>query len=123
MIELIAHLIGDYAIQDHWMASTKTSRWFPAVVHAALYSVVFRLLFWDASWLAIAIIGSTHLIIDRFRLARFWVDTWGVGKPGVIARLARCDTQDAPAWLGVWLLIIVDNTWHLAINHAALAWL
>lgn len=31
--------------------------------------------------------------------------------------------EAAPAWLAVWLLIIVDNTAHLAINYAALRWL
>jgi hypothetical protein len=30
---------------------------------------------------------------------------------------------DRPAWLAVWLLIIADNTMHLAINYASLKWL
>ena len=30
---------------------------------------------------------------------------------------------DLPAWLAVWLLIIADNTIHLATNYAALRWL
>jgi hypothetical protein len=33
------------------------------------------------------------------------------------------DIQPAPPFLGVWLLIIVDNTMHLCINYAALSWL
>lgn len=31
-------------------------------------------------------------------------------------------TPDAPAWLGVWLVIIVDNTLHIIINTTALIW-
>lgn len=31
--------------------------------------------------------------------------------------------SDLPPWLAVWLLIAADNTLHLAINYAALAWL
>lgn len=30
---------------------------------------------------------------------------------------------DRPEWLTVWLLIIADNTMHLAINYASLRWL
>jgi len=30
---------------------------------------------------------------------------------------------DAPAWLSNWLVIIADNTLHLAINYLALRWL
>jgi hypothetical protein len=30
---------------------------------------------------------------------------------------------DRPIWLAVWLLIVADNTLHLAINYAALKWL
>ena len=32
-------------------------------------------------------------------------------------------TPDAPPFLGVWLLILVDNTLHMCINYAALTWL
>ena len=28
-----------------------------------------------------------------------------------------------PAWLAVWLMIVADNTLHLAINYAALRWM
>jgi hypothetical protein len=28
-----------------------------------------------------------------------------------------------PIWLSTWLLIVADNTLHLAINYAALRWL
>ena len=31
--------------------------------------------------------------------------------------------SDTPPWLAVWLMIIADNTMHLAINAAAVQWL
>ncbi len=152
MPELLAHLVGDYILQNHWMANEKTRAWLPALVHAAIYTAVFALLTQD--WRALAVIGGTHLLIDRFRLARYWVEFWGVGVEGrVIAWImerrnhvrvevragpeagAKVDrywlhhgdfhrvpvTADAPPFLGVWLLILVDNTAHLTINHLALA--
>lgn len=43
-----------------------------------------------------------------------------------IAPLSDCPTgypPSTPIWLSTWLLIIADNTLHLAINYAALRWL
>lgn len=144
MPQLIAHLVGDYVLQSHWMAQNKVKAWLPAIIHVALYSILF--LFLADNWRQMAVISGTHLLIDRFRLAKYWVEWWGVGcsgslwKPRWFYDVVCSDggngktnvtftTEDhplweqAPPWLGVWLLIIVDNTMHLAINWAALEWL
>lgn len=141
---LLAHLIGDYVLQSHVMAMRKTSSWRWALIHAAFYSLPFAaLLAWlgaplDAAALALAIIGGTHAVIDRLRLAARWCQWYGVGHPGIWFRAVRWfwTTFDQgeyserdispeplfeapPPFLGVWLTIIVDNTIHLAINGAA----
>ena len=121
MEQLIAHLLGDYVLQNHWMANKKTQEWLPALVHVFLYSLPFLLL--TQSPLAMAVIVGTHLIIDRYRLAAYWVDFWGTGKKGWVGEKLGVELEDSPAWLGVWLLFIVDNTMHLCINYAALRWL
>jgi hypothetical protein len=120
---VIAHFVGDYLIQSHWMATEKTKRWLPAVVHAVTYTLPF-LLITRSPW-ALAVICVTHAVIDRYRLARHvcwlknqaapashrprWRDASATGYP-----------SDTPAWLSVWLLIIADNTLHVLINSAAL---
>lgn len=123
MEQLLLHLIGDYITQSHWMATTKTSRWFAAALHATVYGLPFLLI---GSWAAVAVIIATHAVIDRYRLARYvvfaknwandrtltWADCAGTGYPSA-----------TPAWLSVWLLIAADNTMHLCINYAALRWL
>jgi hypothetical protein len=123
MIQLILHLLGDYVTQSDWMANTKTSSTWAAFVHATIYSAPFLLI---GGWRALFVIWSTHLLIDRFRLARYvvfaknflgwpwpkWEDCKATGYPS-----AR------PAWMAVWLLIAADNTIHLAINWASLLWL
>jgi hypothetical protein len=116
MPELLAHLVGDYALQNHAMATRKTSssRW--AALHVACYMLPFLCL--TRSPAALAIIAGTHFLIDRFRLAGYWVRFWGIGVEG---RLTG-PVEPAPPFLAVWLLIIVDNTFHLAINHLALTW-
>jgi hypothetical protein len=123
---LIAHGVGDYLIQSHWMATEKTKRWLPAVLHAATYGLPFLVL--TRSPLALLIISGTHAVIDRYRLARHvvwlknqmgpkahrpqWADAKATGYP-----------SDTPPWLAVWLMILADNLIHILINAAALTWL
>lgn len=121
--QLVAHAAGDYVIQSHWMATEKTKRWWPALVHAVTYSLPFLLL--GASWPAMLVIVATHAVIDRYRLARWFVwwrnmmfapraFFWPRGVPF---------PKDCPEYLGVWLVIIADNVAHVLINAAALRWL
>lgn len=116
--QLVAHLVGDYITQSHWMATCKTKKWLPAFLHAAVYTAGF--LFLTRSLSALIVIGGTHYLIDRYRLARYVV--WAKnGCRGPITTTGYPD--DTPAWLAVWLLIIADNTMHILINGAAIRWL
>lgn len=124
MEQLLIHLLGDYIFQTEWMASNKTKSLLPAFTHATVYSLPF--LFLTSSPLALFVIWLTHLLIDHYRLARYvifaknkvtdlslkWEDCSGTGFH-----------KDVPAWLSVWLMIIVDNTLHLFINYSVLRWL
>lgn len=136
MLQLILHLIGDYVTQSDWMAQNKTKSTWAAFCHATVYSLPFAFIASLHAWL---VIWGTHLVIDRFRLARHvvwlknrflqpwpeayefparyeleerwsWKNCQGTGYP-----------SDAPPWLAVWLLIAADNTLHLAINYFAIA--
>lgn len=139
MIQLILHLIGDYVTQSDWMAHNKTKANLPAACHAVVYSLPFLFIV-DSAW-AIFVICFTHYLIDRYRLARYivWLKNRLLQpKPYAYEQPARFEwdekwkwsncsstgyTSDAPPWLAVWLLIAADNTLHLAINAAAIAWL
>jgi hypothetical protein len=106
------------------MARTKTSTTLAALCHALVYSLPFLLL--SPSVAALLVIALTHFVIDRYRLARFvafgknkltdwqltWADCRATGFPPAM-----------PAGQAFWLMIIIDNTMHLAINYAALRWL
>lgn len=88
-------------------------------------------------WLALLVILSTHFLIDRFRLARYvvwaknWLGPWAPNYWEQRMSWKACertgyvpeDRGGPPNWMQVWLLIIADNTLHLAINYAALRWL
>lgn len=123
MMALLAHGVGDYILQSHWMATEKVKRWNPAILHALAYGAPFLLL--TRSPCALLLIVGTHAIIDRYRLARYVV--WG--KNQVAPRTYRFPLtatgypDETPPFLAFWLLIIADNLMHVSINAAALRWL
>jgi hypothetical protein len=140
MIELILHLTGDYLTQSDWMAQNKTKSTWAAFCHATVYSLPFLLI---GSLSACLVIWSTHLLIDRFRLARYVVWAKNFLAPRWIGYV-ESETDHHPVfvrnhpwhicqgtgyhrstepWLAVWLMIAADNTLHLAINHLALLYL
>lgn len=121
MSALLAHLIGDFCLQSQSMADRKTTSLPWACLHAALYTMPFVLLTHDL-W-RLGVIFGTHAVIDRYRLAARWVAFYGTGTraAGLWSRF-NVSTEPVPAFLAVWLTIIVDQTFHLCINQWVLAW-
>lgn len=126
ILSLIAHLVGDYIIQTDWMANMKTSQWLPAVLHGITYAIPFAI--FVHSLPALLIIAGTHIIIDRYRLAKYlvwaknqlaskeWRYKWSEGsKTGY--------PDERPAFMSVWLMIIADNTVHIIVNTLAIVFL
>lgn len=121
--QLVAHAVGDYVLQNHWMATRKTASSAVCAVHAVFYTLPFLVLTMNPA--SLAGIAIAHFVIDRWRLARLWVQFWGVGCPGWVPQRLRLVASDEPApppFLGVWLLIIVDNIAHVLWNAWALSW-
>lgn len=126
ILALLAHFVGDYILQTHYMATQKTSRWLPAILHGITYTLPF--LFATHSVAALLVIGLTHIVIDRFRLARhlMWFKNQFAPKEFRPERSELKTTgypASTPAWLSVWLMIIADNTTHVVINTLAIIFL
>lgn len=113
IIGFIFHFVGDYLFQNDWMAAQKTKNTVVAFVHAFIYSMVFFLVCTFNWWL---LIFFTHFFFDRFRLAQYWIRLvnwkWNGDNFGY--------SEDKPKWMSVWLLIIVDNTFHIIFNSTAI---
>lgn len=125
--QIVAHLVGDYILQSHWMAMEKAKRSVAAAIHAICYTLPFLLITTRPE--ALAIICGTHFLVDRFRLARFVV--WLKNGPMTMVHTelgwlrlkpitATGYQDDVPPFLSVWLLIIADNTIHLLCNGLAI---
>lgn len=117
----IAHLVGDYILQNDWMANNKKgalfpphvdlamepkasgTRWlvslFPCLVHVTLYTLaVWAFTLWP--WWALVIVFVTHFIQDRTNIIAWSMRVKGQEK-----------FMQPP--MGPWSIIVVDNVWHL----------
>jgi hypothetical protein len=69
---LLGHLVGDYMLQNKWMALTKSKTtlegWFAAMVHCWIYTFAVCLFMgnFDLGW--IIIVFNSHFWIDKFAL-------------------------------------------------------
>lgn len=121
MKNLLAHLVGDYVLQTHYEACEKTKHWLPAATHAAKYTAAFLPITRNPK--ALATIGLTHMVLDRYRLAKHL--NWARNQIAPAAYrpkdLTNSGSPDsAPEGLATALLFITDNTIHLLLNEWAL---
>ncbi len=112
---LLFHFIGDYLLQNDWLATKKTQSNFVAAIHAFIYGLPFLFVVGNPYiWLFVVV--GTHYLIDRYRLAVYWIKlvnwNWRSTNFGYAA--------DKPLWMSVWLMIIIDNTFHVLFNTLAI---
>lgn len=124
MEQILLHLFGDYITQTEKMATEKVKSWKWALIHALIYTAPFIVL--TQSPLALFVMFSTHLLIDRFRLARFLIFAKNkITSPSL--KWSDCSAtgfhKGTPPWLAVWLMIIIDNTLHISINYLSIGYL
>jgi hypothetical protein len=122
---IVAHLIGDYILQSHWMATNKRKSVVAAMAHAVCYSLPFLAITMEPA--SLAFICATHLLIDHYGLARYLVFVKNlIAPPSEWRSWSDCSAtgypSDCPPWLAVWLMIIADNTMHIICNQIALSY-
>ena len=109
----ILHFVGDYLLQNDWMANEKTKAFLPAFVHALIYSLPFLFLTPSVYWLVLFI---SHFLIDRYRLAVYWIKlvnwNWSSTNFGY--------SEEKPPFMSIWLMIIIDNTFHIIFNSLSI---
>lgn len=97
----MAHLIGDFLLQNDWMALNKKSRSWPCFVHVALYTLtVWAVMRWP--WWAIVIVFVTHFAQDRTNFIVWFMQHKGQQK-------------FASPPMAPWSIIVVDNVLHLCV--------
>lgn len=66
---ILGHFVGDYILQNNWMALNKTKSWVPCFVHVALYTLAICLFTWTFNLWWILVVFTSHWFIDRYSLA------------------------------------------------------
>jgi hypothetical protein len=95
---IYAHLIGDYIIQNDWMALGKKNKSWICAVHVLAYLVPF--LFCGFTWWQLLAIGVQHFVQDRTNIVVWLMKVKGSG--GFIS--PPC---------GPWSIIVTDNIIHI----------
>lgn len=119
--QIVAHFIGDFILQNDWMAREKFHSSFACLVHVVFYTLPF--LFLTQEPVTLAIIAVTHFMIDRWRLPRYLIWAKNLPFPGRRS-FSECSRTgfppEMPDHLSRLLYIIIDGTCHVVINGLAI---
>lgn len=96
---LVAHLVGDFLLQDDWMAQNKKRSSFACTVHVVVYMLPFLLL--GLSWWQLTLIAIQHWAQDRSGFVMWYMKVAG-----------KSDFAEPP--FAPWSIFVVDATFHLA---------
>jgi len=102
---IYAHLIGDYLLQNDWMAMNKKSSSFHCLVHVLVYMIPFLFCGFEA-W-QLAVIAVQHYATDRTKFVEWFM-------------IAKGSKNFATGVCFPWSQIITDNILHI-LTIAAVA--
>lgn len=97
---IIGHMVGDYILQTHSMATQKKQNSPVCFLHSSIWALAVCIFAgWTNNLVAIAFLTLAHYVIDRTNVVRWMMSKY---QPLFV------EPPFAP-----WSLIVVDNTWHL----------
>lgn len=120
---IIGHLVGDYLLQNDWMANGKKRENLPCAVHCFLWAWSVCLFSgWAGNCIVWAILFLTHYAQDRTQIIPWFMRSIGQ------RRFMQCDSFDLTDMrvvpgLGPWSIIVVDNVWHIVTLWAVWKWI
>ena len=98
----IAHLIGDFILQNDWMAGKKKGSHLVCLIHVLVYLIPF--LFCSLKWWQIVLIGLQHFAQDRSEFVLWWLKKWKRVHPDYWKELPLYVDQ---SFHFVWIQIVV----------------
>ena len=120
MIQIFLHLIGDYLIQNDWMALNKKSKTLKGELACQIHCILYALPFlFIGSWYSVLGIYISHYILDRTNIVAWYLAV----KNGVFHVRNFGFSEERPFAISIWLLIIVDNIFHILFNYLFLTYL
>lgn len=108
---IVGHLVGDYLIQNDWMALNKKRAWLPCAVHCGLWTLAVCAFagWWSAP--AAVLLFVSHFAQDRTGIIMWWMTK------------VNSQRQFASGPCAPWSIIVVDNVWHIVALYAIWRWM
>ena len=122
----LGHLVGDYLIQNNWMAQNKAKPFNGCLGDPAMWAITLHATTWIISvqiaLSAVAVVawGPDGINAVAPAASALGVIHWVQDRRWPIQWFMRVTGKDPSV---VWLLIVVDNVWHLLQIAGAAAWI
>lgn len=102
---LIGHLVGDYLLQNDWMALNKKQSSFHCAIHCGIWALAVSAFGEYFDPITFSVLFATHFIQDRTGVVLWYMKLIGQEKfaTGICAP---------------WSVIVVDNVWHIVTIYA-----
>ena len=101
---LVGHLVGDYLLQNDWMAQNKKTSHLHCAVHCAIWTacVFAAASLGDGLWplWTVPVLFISHYIQDHTKVINRYMAMMG-------------QTKFAEPPMSPWSIIVVDNVWHI----------
>lgn len=104
---IVGHLVGDYLLQNDWMALNKKKKLYICVIHALIWTTcVFLFSAMSIGWIGLLILFGTHVLQDHTLIVQYYMTLIG--------------QQTFMKNLYPWAGIVVDNVWHIVTIFAVI---
>ena len=125
MVDIIfGHLVGDYLLQNNWMALNKAKYdlkgWVACFGHCFVYTLTMAVFTndWSAGW--IVLVFLSHFLIDKFGFVEWYLHTIKGRSIKDCLRLASdqystCSIDVLQISITAFVYIVCDNTFHLLV--------
>lgn len=121
---LLGHMVGDYLLQNKWMAMNKNGNWLTCAIHCLIYTAAVyaftssyvTYMYWPL------IIFATHFPVDYFSLADRWleqikgrslIDFIKNGKSNIPSEYDKDNYHALRGGFTALVYTAVDNTLHM----------
>ena len=116
---VLAHLTGDWILQNDWMARNKHSLRHPAAwVHSGIQAALLAL---ALGWQAGLVLGAIHLIVDTRRPMRWWQHVFRQTTTGEAAISGTLKRKRSFAFASVKAVICCGAGFSKCFNAASMA--
>jgi hypothetical protein len=117
---LLGHLVGDYLLQNEWMAQNKAKNtwvgWLAAIIHCIIYTLAVCTIMWEWNLIWVIAVFFSHFFIDKFAFG-YWYLKHIKGLDTYSYKMVYL--SELRAGFNAVIYTVTDNTMHLLLMWGA----